>query len=195
MILRSSPQRSVTALQLVMNLQAGAAVLILVSYLRITTHMAEIMMGVDLAGAVGGGAGSCLVVPRLTKLGWGSLVGGLVLLLVLGYVGLSVSSTWPDVLSAILFLDGASAGIFILAGAARQYLTAPADLSAAMGATIDATRAGRVAAAIATGIAVAACGPVVTLRVTAAILLAGGLISTVGPLFRRRVSALDRSKR
>jgi hypothetical protein len=83
-ILRSSPQRSVTALQLVMNLQAGAAVLLLVSYRRIRTHMAEIMMGVALAGAVGGGAGSCLVVPRLTKLGWGSLVGGLVLLLVLG---------------------------------------------------------------------------------------------------------------
>jgi hypothetical protein len=38
-----------------MNLQAGAAVLLLVGYLRITTHMAEIMMRVALAGAVGGG--------------------------------------------------------------------------------------------------------------------------------------------
>lgn len=149
-------------------------------------------MGVALAGAGVGGLGASLVMPRLTKLGWGSLVGGLVLVLVLGYVGLSVSTTWPEALSAILFLDGASAGIFILAGAARQYLTVPADLSAVMGATITVTRAARVASAIATGIAVAAYGPVFTLRVTAAVLLVGGMLSTAGPLFRRRVGALDR---
>jgi hypothetical protein len=151
-------------------------------------------MEIALAGAGLGGPGASLVVPRLTKQGWGSVVSGPVLVLVLGYVGLSVSTTWPEALSAILSLNGASAGIFILASAARKYLTVPTDLSAWRGATISLTRAGRVMAAIATGVAVAACGSVFTLRVTTGILRAGGLLSIAGPPIRRRVNALDRSE-
>lgn len=184
-IIRVPTQWLLQAVGGVLNLYAGVVVLLVVALCRDVLHLSGVAIGLVLAGAgMGGLLSSLLIAPRLQMRRWGSLLGGLLLVMALATSILVVARGGGDAFAANLLLDGAACLAFVVQGTVRQITTPAGILGRVTAASYLFNSAVRVGGIAAAGWCITWAGHRTALGMLALLLALAGIVMLAAPAGR-----------